>query len=91
LDTGHESTLTLTVTRDGRPVTDLEPYLGAYGHLVMLRAGDIAYVHVHAVEGSSGPELAFEADAPEPGRYRLFLDFQHDGVVRTAEFTVTVS
>ena len=39
--------LTLTVTKDGQPVTDLQPYLGAYGHLVALRAGDLAYLHVH--------------------------------------------
>jgi len=90
LHSGQAAALTLTVARDSRPVTDLEPYLGSYGHLVMLRAGDLAYVHVHAVEGSAGPELEFEAEAPEPGRYRLFLDFRHGGTVRTAEFTVTV-
>ena len=39
--------LKLRVTRDGRPVTDLQPYLGAYGHLVALRGGDLAYLHVH--------------------------------------------
>ena len=39
--------LTARVTRDGEPVTDLEPYLAAYGHLVALREGDLAYLHVH--------------------------------------------
>jgi hypothetical protein len=85
---GEPTTLTLEVSRDGEPVTDLQPYLGAYGHLVALREGDLAYVHVHPEDGPAGPTIAFGAEAPSPGRYHLFLDFQHDGVVRTASFVV---
>jgi hypothetical protein len=91
---GETSELTLTVSRNGRPVTDLQPYLAAYGHLVALRVGDLGYLHVHP-EGepgdgttAPGPEIAFMAVAPTAGTYRLYLDFQHDDVVRTAEFTV---
>lgn len=94
LTAGESSELTLTVARGGEPVTDLEPYLAAYGHLVALRAGDMAYLHVHP-EGSPGdgttapgPEISFHATAPSSGAYRLFLDFKHGGVVRTAAFTV---
>jgi hypothetical protein len=92
---GATSPLRLTVTRDGAPVTDLQPYLGAAGHLVALRQGDLAYLHVHP-EGhsdttTSGPEIAFLADVPSAGSYRLFLDFQVGGVVRTAEFTATTA
>jgi hypothetical protein len=82
---GEESLLTATVSRDGAPVTDLEPYLGALGHLVALRDGDLGYLHVHPEAG----KLAFTVEFPSPGTYRLFLEFQHQGVVRTAEFTVT--
>jgi hypothetical protein len=85
--------VTLTVSRDGVPVTDLQPYLGAYGHLVALRDGDLAYLHVHP-DGTpgdgrtaAGPQITFYAEVPSNGAYRLFLDFQHRGVVRTAEFT----
>lgn len=92
---GEDSELTLSVTRDGRPVTDLQPYLGAYGHLVALRDGDLAYLHVHP-DGSPGdgatdpgPDVVFYAAVPSPGRYRLYLDFKHGGVVRTAAFTLT--
>jgi hypothetical protein len=87
----------LTVTRDGKPVSDLEPYLAAYGHLVALRAGDLAYLHVHP-EGTPGdgktapgPDVVFYAQVPSPDRYHLFLDFKHEGVVRTAAFTLTAS
>ncbi|HET9141786.1 hypothetical protein [Actinophytocola sp.] len=85
---GRESTVTATVTRDGAPVTDLQPYLGSYGHLVALRAADLGYLHVHPLDGGAGPEVRFAVTVPTPGRYRLFLDFQHGGRVRTAEFTV---
>ncbi|GHA91904.1 hypothetical protein GCM10010305_39430 [Streptomyces termitum] len=91
---GAPGELTLTVSRDGRPVTDLQPYLAAYGHLVALRAGDLGYLHVHP-EGepgdgvtASGPGISFVAVAPTAGTYRLYLDFRHDDTVRTAEFTV---
>ena len=80
-----ETTIQGSVTRDGEPVTVLEPYLGAFGHLVALRDGDLAYLHVHA-EGAdpeagqtTGPDIAFAAEAPTAGRYLLYLDFQVDG------------
>lgn len=91
---GKSSKLTLKVSKDGKPVTDLQPYLAAYGHLVALRAGDLAYLHVHP-DGAPGdgktqpgPDITFFAEVPSSGDYRLFLDFQHGGVVRTADFTV---
>ncbi|MEU3731818.1 hypothetical protein AB0E81_20775 [Streptomyces sp. NPDC033538] len=91
---GRASELKLKVSRDGEPVTDLQPYLGAYGHLVALRSGDLAHLHVHPNgepgDGSTepGPEISFTATAPSGGTYRLFLDFQHRGKVHTAAFTV---
>jgi hypothetical protein len=87
---GGDSELTLTVSRDGQPVTDLEPYLGAYGHLVALRDGDLAYLHVHPHESEvAGPDIEFTAEVPSAGGYRLFLDFRHGGQVHTASFDVT--
>ena len=85
---GKASPVTATVTRRGEPVTDLQPYLGAYGHLVALREGDLAYLHVHPEESDAGPGIPFVAEVPSEGRYRLFLDFRHGGVVRTAGFTL---
>ncbi|MEI5520170.1 hypothetical protein WB401_29150 [Streptomyces brasiliscabiei] len=94
LGAGAASELKLKVSRDGRPVTDLQPYLGAYGHLVALRSGDLAYLHVHPNgepgDGTTrpGPTVSFTATAPSDGTYRLFLDFKHEGKVHTAAFTV---
>ncbi|MFD0904767.1 hypothetical protein [Actinomadura sediminis] len=93
LTPGATSKLVLTVRKDGKPVTDLEPYLEAYGHLVALRDRDLAYLHVHPDgepgDGKTrpGPTITFYAEVPSSGAYRLYLDFQHEGKVRTAEFT----
>lgn len=80
----HGERLVFRVAQNGRPV-EVEPYLGARGHLVVLREGDLAYIHAHADED----ELAFDVPFPSPGRYRLHLQFQVDGVVDTVDFTVT--
>ncbi|MET0602025.1 MAG: hypothetical protein ABW167_08565 [Baekduia sp.] len=88
---GHEATLTYTVGRDGRPVA-VEPYLGASGHLVALRAGDLAYLHVHPLKGGAEDgRIAFAATYPSAGRYRLFLQFRHAGRVHTAALTQEVA
>ncbi|HST97199.1 MAG TPA: hypothetical protein VLJ85_06105 [Geodermatophilus sp.] len=96
LTAGAESELTFSVSRDGRPVVDLQPYLGAYGHLVAVREGDLEYLHVHPVEDAHvapapGPHVAFAATAPSAGPHRLFLDFRHGDAVHTAAFTVQVT
>jgi len=94
---GEESTVTLTVSKDGKPVADLQPYLAAYGHLVALRSGDLAYLHVHpdgepgGGRTDAGPGITFHAQVPSVGTYRLYLDFRHRNRVRTAEFTVEAS
>ncbi len=92
LDAGHarpgeEADLRFTITRDGVPVRT-ERYLGAGGHLVALREGDMAFLHVHPTAEDS---VRFAATFPTEGRYRLFLQFQHDGRVHTAAFTQAVS
>ncbi len=81
---GREAALRFTITRDGVPVRT-EPYLGAGGHLVALRDGDLAFLHVHPTDG-----VGFEATFPTAGAYRLFLQFKHDGRVHTVAFTQEV-
>jgi len=81
---GEESELELVVRHHGQVVADLDEYLGALGHLVALRAGDLGYLHVHA----DAERLHFEVEFPSAGDYRLFLQFRHAGEVRTAAFTV---
>jgi hypothetical protein len=88
--TGTAEPLLMTVTgADGRPAA-LEPYLGAYGHLVVLREGDVGYVHTHPEAELADGAVKFWFAAPGPGRYRMFFDFQVAGQVHTAAFTAVV-
>jgi hypothetical protein len=75
-------TLDFQISKDGQPVTT-QPYLGAGGHLVALREGDLAFLHVHP--DGDGP--SFEAELDAHSRYHLYLQFKHAGAVHTAEFT----
>ena len=86
---GAASLLGFRVRHEGAEVDDLEPYLGALGHLVALREGDLAYLHVHPT-GGAGSQIEFHAEFPSEGRYGLFLQFAHAGVVRTATFIVEI-
>lgn len=89
--TGATQPLLVRVTgADGRPAS-LQPYLGAFGHLVVLRDGDLGYVHVHPEAGLTDGAVKFWLAAPGPGRYRMFYDFQVGGRVHTAAFTLPVS
>ena len=94
---GQGASLRFAISKDGQAVQP-EPYLGAGGHLVALREGDLAFLHVHPTEhdhgeskpGPHGEPVAFAATFPTAGRYRLFLQFKHQGTVQTVAFTQEV-
>jgi hypothetical protein len=88
---GRGANLTFEVSRAGRPVEALQPYLGTGGHLVAIREDDLAYVHVHPRQSSAPGAVTFETDLDEPGRYALFLQFKHRGSVHTVPFTLVVT
>lgn len=82
--------VSLRVERDGRPVTDLQPYLGAAGHLVAIAQRDLAYLHVHPQDpATGGPDVRFAVEGATDGAQRLYFQFRHGDAVHTAEFTVT--
>ncbi|HEX7173651.1 MAG TPA: heavy metal-binding domain-containing protein, partial [Pyrinomonadaceae bacterium] len=83
----------LADARTGAPVRDLEPYLGAWGHTLILNADQSHYLHSHPTEMLSdgydparsrgGPEVEFKAMFPEAGDYRIWTQFQRAGRVTT--------
>ena len=83
------------VVRDaktGALVNDVQPYLGALGHLILVHEDGETFVHSHPDEldpkaGKDG-HLAFLARYPKPGRYRGWVQIQRAGVVETGPFTV---
>lgn len=88
---GATAELTYVLSRGGRRLDGVQPYLGADGHLVALREGDLAFLHVHPEESDDPGVIRFGASLPSAGRYRLFLQFKHDGRVRTVAHTLEVS
>ncbi|HKX30469.1 MAG TPA: heavy metal-binding domain-containing protein [Blastocatellia bacterium] len=86
--------------QSGRPVTDLQPYLGAWGHTLILSEDATDYLHSHPAEMipetadrqhlSGGPEVVFETFFPRPGPYRIWSQFQRQGKIITVPFTVDV-
>lgn len=88
--TAEATRLLFEVHRDGT-VPNLEPYLGALGHLVALREGDLAYLHVHPKGTPDQPgRVEFDATFPTPGRYRLFLQMKPEGNLISPAFDVRI-
>ena len=86
--------LSISVARDGVPVTNLQPYLGALGHLVVIDQSVTTYIHSHPLtEGatSGGPTVAFHTEFPAAGNYRAWFQVQYDGQVLTADFPISVA
>lgn len=86
-------TLTYTIrdAQTGRPITDLQPYLGAVGHVVILSADAKRYIHVHPIdEKATGPRAQFSTSFPQSGTYKIWGEFQHRGKGFTVPFTVDI-
>jgi len=96
LKAGRASPLRVEIAdaRTGAPVTDLEPYLGAPGHLLVVSQDGTAAIHGHPddVPGqvNRGPAVTFDPVLPAPGTYKLWVQFQRKGQVVTAPFVVQV-
>ena len=87
---GKEADLDFAVSRGGSPVAGLQTYVGSRGHLVALHEGDVAYSHVHPLDGQTQGRIGFRGELRDPGLYRLFLQFKVGGRVFTAPFTIEV-
>ncbi len=75
-------------------VTDIQPWLGAMGHLLLVDQDGVTFVHSHPDErrpdaGRSGT-VPFLVRFPKPGLYRGWAQFQRHGQVLTADFIVRV-
>jgi hypothetical protein len=90
-DTQSVQPILISVTAPDHMPAALQPYLGAFGHLVMIRQGDLGYVHIHPEAQLVDGKVKFWLTAPSQGAYRMFFDFQVDGQVHTAGWTVIVN
>jgi Cu+-exporting ATPase len=87
-----ELTFRLTDAKTKEPITDLEPYLGAVGHVVILSENTEQYLHVHPIdEKAKGPEAQFATIFPNSGLYKIWAQFQRDGKILTVPFVIEVN
>ena len=91
LKANESLTLKTTVMKNNKHVTDLDNYLGALGHMVVISEDTEDYLHVHPLDSDTkGPDVSFHSSFKEPGLYRVFLQFLHQGVIQTSDFTIRV-
>ena len=92
---GRQSLLAfhLAEAATGLPVSDLQPYLGAWGHAFIVSADLADAVHSHPITpltGPGGPVVYFQQRFPRAGTYRLWAQFMRNRDVATVSFTVEV-
>lgn len=100
LQTGKASLLTYTISQNGRPVNDMQPYLGAMGHMMAIHQNGRDIVHTHTVAAggpvqeamatSRGPRFTFDLTLPRAGVYKIWAQFQRQGHVITVPFVFAV-
>ena len=82
-------TFTLTDERTNRPITDLEPYLGAPAHMLLVRKDLSDVVHAHPEPVKTAGAVSFHVLVPAPGDYKLWLQVQRAGRVITMPFVLS--
>ena len=93
---GKEVTLMFKLqdASNNQPLTDLQPYLGEKGHLVILRHSNSLtaanYIHAHALKNTSTGQIHFMTSFPQPGKYKLWGQFNRNGKIITADFWINV-
>jgi len=86
-----ETKLSFMIMRQGQMVTNLENYLGALGHSVVLREGILDFIHTHPQEAPTQTgTVEFMATFPSEGNYKVFSQFQHEGKIFTTDYVVVV-
>ncbi|MDF2649998.1 MAG: hypothetical protein K0Q73_5803, partial [Paenibacillus sp.] len=84
-------TFNLRDAKTKQGINNLEPYLGAVGHVVILSADSEKYLHVHPLdEKATGPKAEFATSFPQSGTYKIWGQFQHNGKVITVPFVIDV-
>ncbi|MEA5571699.1 hypothetical protein [Calothrix sp. UHCC 0171] len=89
---GKEVKLSFNVQerKQNQPVKDLQPYLGEKGHLVILKSSSPLttsdYIHAHPLKDSRDGQINFTSSFPSPGTYKVWLQFNRNGKVKTADF-----
>lgn len=92
------STLRLQITKNDQAITNLEPIMGAFAHLVGFTSDGKEMVHMHPMSPEpksetdrGGPELQFHIKPTRFGKLPLFLQVKIDDKTLTVPFMMAVS
>jgi hypothetical protein len=103
---GAPATVRLELSEGGRPVEDLQTWLGMAGHLFVLGPGAAgrpdpldpaaSFSHVHDMQAALpgrglGPGIAFTYSFPAAGTYRMWAQVLQRGTVLTVPIEVAVA
>jgi hypothetical protein len=73
------------------PVAGLEKYLGVWAHLLAVSEDVTEAIHTHPETTNVPGVFQFDVIFPKSGNYRIWTQFQRNGVVNTAVFTIPVT
>jgi hypothetical protein len=73
------------------PATGIQPWLGAWGHLLVASADTVDLIHTHPFIADGGAKMQFNVIFPRPGRHRVWVQFERAGMVNSARFDVTAA
>jgi hypothetical protein len=96
LKAGEEIALNFNLKQTGnnQPITDLKPYLGERGHLVILKKSTpftrTDYIHAHAMKDAPAGQITFMTQFSQPGKYKLWGQFNRNGKIVIADFWINV-
>ena len=91
LKAGKMLEITLSLENGKRPLKDLDYYLGALAHVVIISEDIKEFLHVHPMESDTmGPEIKLHTTFPHPGKYKMFIQFNHQDKIHTASLVLNV-
>lgn len=94
---GQVETMSVTITKDGKPVTTLEPVMNTFAHAVGFYEDYATVLHLHPIGGDildpearGGPKIEFKFYAPKAGYLRLYCQVLIGGEMIFAPFDINV-
>ncbi|MEA5579004.1 hypothetical protein [Anabaena sp. UHCC 0451] len=90
---GEDVTFTFDLKDNkNQPIKDLQPYLGEKAHLVVIKSSSplttADYIHAHALKNTTDGKIEFHTKLPQSGTYKMWMQFNRNGKIKTADFWV---
>lgn len=91
IQSGKEIHLNYHIMKDGKPILDIQPYLGADMHLAIMPIDLSIMAHTHGFKEDKTKPIDAHYTFPYAGLWKIYSQFKHQGKVITAEFMIEVT